>query len=61
MLDHAARALGTTSHQETVITALTQVLQGQQQAVELDQLREYVKHIAATAEQALRAEGSSSA
>ncbi|WP_129767442.1 hypothetical protein [Streptomyces sp. L-9-10] len=61
LLDRAARALGTTSHQETVIAALTQALQSQQRAVKLDQLRECVQHIATTAEQALRADDSSPA
>lgn len=61
LLDHAARALGTTGHRETVIAALSQALENRQRDTELQQLRESLNSIATTAEHALRTGSSSRA
>ncbi|WP_210585030.1 hypothetical protein [Streptomyces sp. GESEQ-35] len=54
MLRRAAKVLGTSDHQETVIAALSKVVAGRQQTREFARLRERVGHIADIAGQALR-------
>ncbi|MEU9025949.1 hypothetical protein AB0D46_00075 [Streptomyces sp. NPDC048383] len=53
LVDRAARALGTSGKQETVVAALTQAVENQHLAAELDRLRNHVKRIATIADQAL--------
>ncbi|MFI5616201.1 hypothetical protein [Streptomyces sp. NPDC051567] len=59
LLRRAAQVLGTGDHQETVATALSEILAGRQQTTELARLREHVGHIAALAGQALQSRESS--
>ncbi len=59
LLHRAAQVLGTSDHQETVTAALSAVVAGRQQAVQLARLREHVGRIADIAGQALQGEDSS--
>lgn len=54
LLRRAARVLGTSDHQETVIAALSEVVAARAQAAELARLREHVERIAAISGQALK-------
>ncbi|MFD0108121.1 hypothetical protein [Streptomyces sp. NPDC127164] len=59
LLCRAAHVLGTSDHQETVIAALSEIVAGRQQTMELARLREDVGRIAAIAGQALQSRDSS--
>lgn len=54
LLRRAARVLGTSDQQETVIAALSEVVAARAQAAELARLREHVERIAAISGQALK-------
>ncbi|MFD9032091.1 hypothetical protein ACFVZW_13205 [Streptomyces sp. NPDC059567] len=54
LLRRAAKVLGTSGHEETVIAALSEIAAGRQQTSELARLREQVGQIAAIAGQALQ-------